>query len=401
MSCKENSEVQHGCSEPKPIPKEPALTIDNMAQCASFVSQRSSSIDTFGSDSQADELVTDSAVQGDASASSSAGGTAQEKNNEEAGEEGVTAGGEGNGGSQRWMCNDEAMPASMLHPSHQSTPVMKNNQYLPPGTHGGGGVGAEDVGDEEEIEENDDGRPSREIFFPGDLQTPITGFETMEARSKFTVYKIQVQKTASEAGLEPAIWFIFRRYSDFLHLNERLKHLFPGFRLSLPPKRWFRDNFDSNFLEDRMLGLQAFLDNITGHKDICNSEPVRAFFCTDEPPGPHDSLEESRALCDTLEESMYSLRQEIQDKDAELSLLKEEVSLYKSQVEMLSSRLKAITGIAPSVTAGKGASVTPTSPTPVSSGSNRSSLAECEILTPDPAGSDEVKSQPPEAQDSQ
>lgn len=53
-------------------------------------------------------------------------------------------------------------------------------------------------------------------------------------------------------------------------LCAQLKSLFPGFRLSLPPKRWFRNNFDKNFLEDRMIGLQAFLDNITGHKDICN-----------------------------------------------------------------------------------------------------------------------------------
>lgn len=46
--------------------------------------------------------------------------------------------------------------------------------------------------------------------------------------------------------------------------------MFPGFRLSLPPKRWFKDNYDSNFLEDRQLGLQAFLQNLVAHKDIAN-----------------------------------------------------------------------------------------------------------------------------------
>lgn len=50
----------------------------------------------------------------------------------------------------------------------------------------------------------------------------------------------------------------------------QLKDMFPGFRLSLPPKRWFKDNYDSSFLEDRQLGLQAFLQNLIAHKDIAN-----------------------------------------------------------------------------------------------------------------------------------
>lgn len=50
----------------------------------------------------------------------------------------------------------------------------------------------------------------------------------------------------------------------------QLKEMFPGFRLSLPPKRWFKDNYNSDFLEDRQLGLQAFLQNLVAHKDIAN-----------------------------------------------------------------------------------------------------------------------------------
>lgn len=50
----------------------------------------------------------------------------------------------------------------------------------------------------------------------------------------------------------------------------QLKDMFPGFRLSLPPKRWFKDNYDSSFLEDRQLGLQAFLQNLIAHKDVAN-----------------------------------------------------------------------------------------------------------------------------------
>lgn len=53
--------------------------------------------------------------------------------------------------------------------------------------------------------------------------------------------------------------------------------MFPGFRLSLPPKRWFKDNYDSDFLEDRQLGLQAFLQNLVAHKDISNRYRMQLF----------------------------------------------------------------------------------------------------------------------------
>jgi sorting nexin-16 len=92
----------------------------------------------------------------------------------------------------------------------------------------------------------------------------ILGCEVMEERAKFTVYKILVKKTPEES------WVVFRRYTDFSRLNDKLKEMFPGFRLALPPKRWFKDNYNADFLEDRQLGLQAFLQNLVAHKDIAN-----------------------------------------------------------------------------------------------------------------------------------
>ncbi|XP_073924875.1 sorting nexin-16 isoform X2 [Castor canadensis] len=118
----------------------------------------------------------------------------------------------------------------------------------------------------------------------------ILGYEVMEERAKFTVYKILVKKTPEES------WVVFRRYTDFSRLNDKLKEMFPGFRLALPPKRWFKDNYNADFLEDRQLGLQAFLQNLVAHKDIANCLAVREFLCLDDPPGPFDSLEESRII---------------------------------------------------------------------------------------------------------
>ncbi|XP_029313237.1 sorting nexin-16 isoform X2 [Cottoperca gobio] len=153
-----------------------------------------------------------------------------------------------------------------------------------------------------------------------DEERPITptllGYEVMEERAKFTVFKVLVRKTPDES------WVVFRRYTDFSRLNDKLKEMFPGFRLSLPPKRWFKDNYETDFLEDRQLGLQAFLQNLVAHKDIANCQAVREFLCLDDPPGPFDSLEESRAFCETLEESNYRLQKELLEKQKEIISLK-------------------------------------------------------------------------------
>ncbi|XP_043945308.1 sorting nexin-16 isoform X2 [Protopterus annectens] len=165
----------------------------------------------------------------------------------------------------------------------------------------------------------------------------ILGYEVMEERAKFTVYKILVRKVPHES------WVVFRRYTDFSRLNEKLKEMFPGFRLALPPKRWFKDNYNPDFLEDRLLGLQAFLQNLIAHKDIANCLAVREFLCLDDPPGPFDSLEESRAFCETLEETNYRLQRELIEKQKELELLKTQLKEKQDYIVVLENRLKEVT----------------------------------------------------------
>lgn len=168
-------------------------------------------------------------------------------------------------------------------------------------------------------------------------ERPITptvlGYEVMEERAKFTVYKILVRKTSDES------WVVFRRYADFSRLNDKLKEMFPGFRLSLPPKRWFKDNYDSDFLEDRQLGLQAFLQNLVAHKDIAHCQAVREFLCLDDPPGPFDSLEESRAFCETLEESNFRLQKELLEKQKEITELKKQLEEKEKAILLLEKHI--------------------------------------------------------------
>ncbi|KAJ6663968.1 hypothetical protein lerEdw1_008922 [Lerista edwardsae] len=161
----------------------------------------------------------------------------------------------------------------------------------------------------------------------------ILGYEVMEERAKFTVYKILVKRNPEEN------WVVFRRYTDFSRLNDKLKDMFPGFRLALPPKRWFKDNYNPDFLEDRQLGLQAFLQNLVAHKDIANCLAVREFLCLDDPPGPFDSLEESRAFCETLEETNYRLQKELAEKQRELEALKKLLNEKEICIDAMKKRI--------------------------------------------------------------
>lgn len=162
----------------------------------------------------------------------------------------------------------------------------------------------------------------------------ILGYEVMEERAKFTVYKILARRSPDES------WVVFRRYTDFSRLNDKLKEMFPGFRLALPPKRWFKDNYEYDFLEERQLGLQAFLQNLVAHKDIANCAPVRLFLCLDDPPGPFDSLEESRAFCETLEETNYRLQRDLAEKQKELEALKKLLNEKQLHIQTLESRIQ-------------------------------------------------------------
>ncbi|XP_029930717.1 sorting nexin-16 [Myripristis murdjan] len=162
----------------------------------------------------------------------------------------------------------------------------------------------------------------------------LLGHEIMEERSKFTVYKILV------TGSQGNSWVIFRRYADFCRLNDKLKELFPRFRLALPPKRWFKDNYDMEFLEERQIGLQTFLQNLIAHKDIINSEVVRQFLCLDNPPSPFDSLVESRAFCETLEETNHRLQKELLDKQREIDRLTKTLEEREDHIALLVKQAK-------------------------------------------------------------
>ncbi|XP_028834145.1 sorting nexin-16 isoform X2 [Denticeps clupeoides] len=196
--------------------------------------------------------------------------------------------------------------------------------------------GCPDVpGDQDEGATSDDqafsGPPANENGCPRDKQPiPIlVGYEVMEERSKFTVYKILVRRAAGDS------WVICRRYADFSQLNEQLKETFPQLKFSLPPKRWFKDNYEAGFLQERQQRLHGFLQQLVAHRDVAHSAAVRSFLCLDEPPGPFESLKDSRVLCETLEETNQRLQRELSEKWKEVEQLRELLEQKEQRIRRL------------------------------------------------------------------
>ncbi|XP_019733383.1 sorting nexin-16-like [Hippocampus comes] len=190
------------------------------------------------------------------------------------------------------------------------------------------------MGDESEGRRNVFYGPETEGILGDDwVERPFTvtlqDHEILKGREKFTVYKILV------IGSQGGSWIIFRRYGDFRRLRDKLKALFPSVRLVLPPKRWFKDNYDGEFLDERRTGLQTFLQNLTCHNDISNSVSVRQFLCVSESPGPFDSLEESRAFCAALEETNHYLQRELMEKQREVEHLRETLNERTDYINFL------------------------------------------------------------------
>ncbi|XP_075776578.1 sorting nexin-16 isoform X3 [Pelodiscus sinensis] len=207
----------------------------------------------------------------------------------------------------------------------------------------GAGLGAERTVGQRPLHSAGARRPELAGLAPGSARAPVparlgcccahAAWPACSARW-LQVYKILVKRSPEES------WVVFRRYTDFSRLNDKLKDMFPGFRLALPPKRWFKDNYNPDFLEDRQLGLQAFLQNLVAHKDIANCLAVREFLCLDDPPGPFDSLEESRAFCETLEETNYRLQKELLEKQREVDSLKKLLNEKQLHIETIEKRIR-------------------------------------------------------------
>ncbi|KAG5881251.1 hypothetical protein JTB14_032963 [Gonioctena quinquepunctata] len=142
------------------------------------------------------------------------------------------------------------------------------------------------------------------------IQIPIVGYEIMEERARFTVFKLKV-----ENKLTGDFWYVFRRYTDFVRLCNRLRSNYPEVVQHLPSKRWLKNNFDPLFLDGRVNGLQTLVNAILEEPDLLGSQEIQDFFCLNEPPLYSETSEESKAIFEALGDTINELKQHIREKN--------------------------------------------------------------------------------------
>lgn len=170
---------------------------------------------------------------------------------------------------------------------------------------------------------------------PDYVTVPIIGYEVMEERERFTVYKLRI-----ENSLTRDCWLVLRRYTDFVRLNIKLRSVFPQVTLQLPKKKIFGDNFSNDFLENRKHGLQFYINSIMNNVILRNHEIVKEFFCLDEPPTYSDNMEECKSIFEAQEETISHLKFQLESRNSTIINLQQKFLTEIKQKERLVELIK-------------------------------------------------------------
>lgn len=88
-------------------------------------------------------------------------------------------------------------------------------------------------------------------------------------------------------------------------------------------------------------GLQEYINNVLIRQDVSTAQPVAEFFCFDDPPGPYDSIEESRAFIEALEGTVHDMRNRQNHLAAEIKLVKSLLRQSQAQKQALLIALRS------------------------------------------------------------
>ncbi|KAG4067532.1 hypothetical protein HA402_005304 [Bradysia odoriphaga] len=170
---------------------------------------------------------------------------------------------------------------------------------------------------------------------PNNIRIPIIGYEVMEERARFTVYKLRV-----ENPFRNDCWLVLRRYTDFVRLNNKLKSMIPSLTLTLPRKKIFGDNFGPGFLDSRAQGLQLFVNSIMGNDRLKHLQVVKDFFCLDEPPTYSESMEECRAIFEAQEETITHLKIQLNGKEQTIESLEQKLKAALLEKDIMEKAMR-------------------------------------------------------------
>ncbi|NWT39349.1 SNX16 protein, partial [Chroicocephalus maculipennis] len=183
----------------------------------------------------------------------------------------------------------------------------------------------------DEIEQNTDSRSWEDR-----PSTPtILGYEVMEERAKFTVYKILVKRSPEES------WVVFRRYTDFSRLNDKVRIIRWQVKLPLSRNLWLKSFPGNDYLWSSLQLTQEliflpFLGSVLfsillAEEGLWNTEDTYIH-------GINDNL----AFCETLEETNYRLQKELLEKQREVESLKKLLSEKQLHIDAIERRIRDI-----------------------------------------------------------
>lgn len=94
--------------------------------------------------------------------------------------------------------------------------------------------------------------------------------------SEFAVYVIEVQRQTG-GPMMSASWVIAHRYSEFHDLHQRLRRRYPSTRSLEFPRRRMVMKLQKQFLHNRRIALETYLQQLLRMPDVCASRELRSF----------------------------------------------------------------------------------------------------------------------------
>lgn len=111
---------------------------------------------------------------------------------------------------------------------------------------------------------------------------------------EFALYVIEVQRQAGDQ-MPAAVWAIPRRYSEFHELHQRLRGRYPSTRSLEFPRRRMVMKLQKQFLQNRRLALERYLQQLLQMPDVCRSQELRSFLSQSTITTHRDMSKESNA----------------------------------------------------------------------------------------------------------
>ena len=93
---------------------------------------------------------------------------------------------------------------------------------------------------------------------------------------EFALYVIEVQRQAGDQ-MVAATWAIARRYSEFHDLHQKLRRSYPSTRALEFPRRRVVMKLQKQFLHNRKVALENYLQQLLSMPDVCRSHELRSF----------------------------------------------------------------------------------------------------------------------------